>query len=145
MKQNSSALPDIVKHTVFQAPIQKVWDAVSTAEGMSAWFMPSDLKAELGYEFHIQAGPFGESPCKVTEVEPPYRLSFAWGKDWTLTFELKETENGQTEFTLTHSGWDQRGATEFNEPHTVVRERMNGGWTGLVEKLGDYLKESEVR
>lgn len=144
MSSSSSALPDIVKHAVFQAPIHKVWEAVATAEGMSAWFMPNDLKAEEGYEFHILAGPFGKSPCKVTQVEPPYRLSFKWGKDWTLTFELKEADGGQTEFTLTHSGWDQETATEFNESHTVVRERMNGGWTGIVEKLGHHLKGSEA-
>lgn len=100
----NSMLPDIRHTMVFQAPIQKVWEAVSTSEGLAAWFMPNDLQPMVGHEFHLNAGPFGMSPCKVIEVDPPHRLSFRWGKDWTVTFELKELNKGQTEFTLIHSG-----------------------------------------
>lgn len=137
-KEMNGALPDI-RHTVMlKAPIQKVWDAVATADGLSAWFMPNDLQPVEGHEFHLQAGPFGESPCKVTLVDPPHRLSFRWGKDWTLTFELNEKE-GQTEFTLIHGGWTAEQVTEFGEPHTIVRDRMDQGWAGLVGKLSAYV------
>jgi len=133
-------LPDIRQTQLFNAPIQKVWTAVATAEGIAAWFMPNDFEPVLGHEFHINAGPFGKSPCKVTLIDPPNRLSFNWGKDWTLTFELLERE-GQTEFTLIHGGWSAEGATEFGEPHDVVRDRMNQGWVGLVQKLGAYVQQ----
>src|SRR3954452_17951886 len=87
---HQNTLPDIRQTLVLNAPIQKVWDAVATSEGIAAWFMPNDFRPEVGYEFQINAGPFGDSPCKVTELDPPTRLSFLWGKDWTLTFELAE-------------------------------------------------------
>jgi len=125
---------DIRKTTVFQAPIQKVWNAVATAEGISSWFMPNDFQQEVGSTFTIQS-PFGPSPCKVLELEPPHRLVFSWGTDgWVVTFELKELEE-KTEFTLVHSGW---GDTEeviplANETHQVIRDRMNGGWGPLVD------------
>jgi uncharacterized protein YndB with AHSA1/START domain len=137
MSSNSSnTLPDIVQKKLFKAPIQKVWNAVATSEGIASWFMPNNFQPEVGYEFHLEAGPFGKSPCKVTELDPPNKLSFQWGESgWLITFELAE-QDGQTEFTLIHSGWSAEGVTEFGEPHAVVRDRMNGGWIGLVGKLG---------
>lgn len=132
-------IPDIRQTVMLNAPIQKVWDAVSTAEGMSAWFMPNDFQPVVGHEFHINAGPFGMSPCKVTEIDPPHRLSFNWGKDWTLTFELTEVED-RTEFTLIHAGWSDDEVTEFGESHGIVRDRMNGGWVGILQKLSTYVE-----
>jgi len=134
----SNTLPDIRQTLLLKAPIGKVWDAVATSEGIAAWFMPNDFKPEVGYEFHLEAGPYGRSPCKVTVIDPPNRLSFNWGADWTLTFELEERD-GQTEFTLIHSGWDADKVTEFGQAHTMIRERMSGGWVGIVQKLGEYI------
>jgi len=132
-------LPDIRHSVLVNAPINKVWRAVSTADGLSAWFMPNDLEAVVGHEFQLNAGPFGLSPCKVTLVEVPHCLSFNWGKDWTLTFELVSREE-QTEVTVIHSGWSADQVTEFGQPHTVIRGNMDGGWSGLVIKLKAYLE-----
>jgi uncharacterized protein YndB with AHSA1/START domain len=136
----NSMLPDIRQTMVFQAPIQKVWEAVSTSEGLAAWFMPNDFQPVVGHEFHLNAGPFGMSPCKVIEVDPPHRLSFRWGKDWAVTFELKELNKQQTEFTLIHSGWDANKVTEFGESHTIVRNRMDQGWAKLCKSLGSHVE-----
>ncbi|MCA0756224.1 SRPBCC domain-containing protein [Paenibacillus sp. N4] len=133
-EHKTSTLPDIRQTLTLNASIQKVWSAVATSEGIAAWFMPNDFQPEVGFEFHLDAGPFGHSPCKVTVIDPPNRLSFTWGKDWTLTFELKEL-GGHTQFTLIHSGWYEDMVTEFGQPHAVVRDRMDHGWTGLVQKL----------
>jgi uncharacterized protein YndB with AHSA1/START domain len=131
-------LPDICKTITFKAPINKVWDAVSTSEGMAEWFMPNDFKAEVGHEFNLQS-PFGPSPCKVLEVNPPFSLAFAWDKSgWHLSFNLKVTDSG-TEFTVTHSGWGE--AEEINpksgQKNSQVRDIMNNGWEGIVN--GDKL------
>lgn len=130
-----STLPDIMQTATFNAPIQKVWDSVSTSEGMSAWFMPNDFKAEEGHEFHIQS-PFGPSPCKVLVIDEPHKLSFAWDTDgWVVTFLLEEKGN-QTEFTLIHSGWKEEDAIvgKANQKAQDVRDRMNGGWVGIVNE-----------
>ncbi|GMK45022.1 hypothetical protein PghCCS26_21500 [Paenibacillus glycanilyticus] len=142
MSNGVNTLPDVRQTVQVNAPIEKVWNAVSTREGVSAWFMaPSEsFKPEVGCEFHLEAGQFGQSPCKVTEVDPPNRLTFNWGKDWTLTFELKELEGGKTEFMLIHGGWDADKVTEFNQPHPQVREHMAGGWAGIVKKFASYVE-----
>jgi uncharacterized protein YndB with AHSA1/START domain len=136
---NPGSLPDIRQTLLLNAPIQKVWGAVSTSEGIAAWFMPNDFQPVEGYEFQINAGPFGMSPCKVTEIDPPNRLSFQWGKDWAITFELID-QQGKTEFTLIHSGWDADKVTEFGQPHTAIRENMAQGWVGLSKSLAAYIE-----
>lgn len=131
MKDN---LPDITQTVLVEAPIQKVWDYVSTAEGISAWFMPNDFQAQEGYEFTIQS-PFGPSPCKVLEVDEPHKLSFQWDTDgWFVTFLLKEV-GSQTEFTLIHGGWKDGESIvqKAKRSNAVVRSTMEQGWVGIVQ------------
>lgn len=137
----TNTLPEIRKTIVLNAPIEKVWEAVSTAEGIAAWWMPSTFEAVLGKEFILHAGPFGDSACKITELDPPHKVGFDWDQDWHLSFELKELMDGKTEFTLTHSGWDANQSTSFGQPHSVVRGIMDGGWEKIVnEKLPAYVE-----
>jgi uncharacterized protein YndB with AHSA1/START domain len=141
MENSTQGVLSDIKHTLtLNAPIRKVWDAVATSEGLAAWFMPNDFQPVEGHEFHLNAGQFGMSPCKVTEVNPPYRLSFDWGKDWAITFELTERDS-QTELTLIHSGWDADKVTEFGQTHALVRGNMDMGWGGLVKSLSAYVEK----
>ncbi|MGD6943652.1 SRPBCC family protein [Cytobacillus gottheilii] len=135
-------LQDIKQTVMIEAPIQKVWDKVSTSEGIELWFMPNDFKLEEGYEFHVQS-PFGPSPCKVLEIDEPNKISFSWDTDgWVVTFLLKEVGN-QTEFTLIHGGW--KAPDEIlpkpNEKSSVIRDRMDHGWAGIVQNLRKAVEE----
>ncbi len=130
-------MQDIVQKVEFNAPIDKVWKTVSTSEGIAAWFMPNDFQLELGHDFHLQS-PFGPSPCKVIEVEPPTKLSFTWDVDgWIVSFLLKEIDSTKTEFTLIHAGWKDSDEIigKANEKAAIIRDRMNMGWTQIVAKL----------
>ncbi|KQL48520.1 polyketide cyclase [Brevibacillus choshinensis] len=136
----NGTIPDIVQTLVFEAPLQKVWQAVSTAEGIAAWFMPNNFQAIEGQTFTIFS-PYGDSPCEVKELDPPNRLVFSWGKDWVVTFSLKDLD-GKTEFTLIHSGWSEDTVTEVGETHTVVRDRMNQGWdSSVLPKLRQFVEQ----
>ncbi|GIP23814.1 SRPBCC domain-containing protein [Paenibacillus sp. J22TS3] len=126
-----NSLPDIRHTFTFNAPIQKVWDAVATSEGMEAWFMPNDFQPVEGAEFYLDAGPWGKNLCKVIELDPPNRLSFKWAKSWVITFELRDL-GGSTEFTLTHAGWDAAD----KGPHT----NMSRGWGEIGQRLGKYVE-----
>ncbi|SES40295.1 SRPBCC domain-containing protein [Psychrobacillus sp. OK032] len=130
-----NALQDITQTIILNAPIQKVWDTVTTSEGIASWFMPNDFKREVGHEFHIQS-PFGPSPCKVTEVIPPNKLSFIWDTEgWVVSFILKEFGD-QTEFTLIHGGWKQPDTliSKANQKSAIIHETMSQGWMGIVQK-----------
>ncbi|MED2974476.1 MULTISPECIES: SRPBCC family protein [unclassified Fictibacillus] len=133
---------DIQYTDVFNAPIEKVWKTVATADGISAWFMPNDFEPHVGHDFHIQS-PFGPSPCKVLLVEEPHKLSFAWDQfGWIVTFELKE-EEGKTRFTLTHSGWGHPDAIlpKAQQKVSAVRDNMNGGWAKIMQSLKELAEK----
>lgn len=132
--QHQGAMPEIRKTVILNAPIEKVWNAVATSRGIAAWWMENTFEPVAGHEFVLKSGQFGDSPCKVTEVDPPNRLSFDWGKDWHLEFLLAALEDGKTEFTLIHSGWEADKLTEFGQPHPVIRGIMDGGWESIVHK-----------
>ncbi|WLD94426.1 SRPBCC domain-containing protein [Alkalihalobacillus sp. AL-G] len=133
MEQDNNTLQDIKKTILLDAPIQKVWETVSSSEGIELWFMPNDFKPEVGHEFHLQS-PFGPSPCKVVELEAPHRLSFTWDTEgWVVTFLLKEVDQ-KTEFTLIHGGWKQPDEVlpKANEKSSVIRGNMDNGWEDIV-------------
>ncbi|MGE7186446.1 SRPBCC family protein [Peribacillus sp. NPDC006672] len=131
--EKQHTLQDVKKTVILEAPIQKVWDTVSTAEGIASWFMPNDFQPKVGHEFHVQS-PFGPSPCKVMELDAPHRLSFTWDTDgWIVSFILKELD-GKTEFTLIHGGWKEPETIlpKPNEKSSVVRDKMASGWEQIV-------------
>ncbi|QKG85511.1 SRPBCC domain-containing protein [Kroppenstedtia pulmonis] len=141
--KRTDKVPDIQKTVVLDAPMEKVWKMVSTSEGIAAWFMPNDFQPVVGNVFHLQS-PFGTSPCKVLELDPPHRLSFAWDEfGWIVSFKLKE-RGDKTEFTLTHSGWKQGDEIlpKAQEKSSLIRDRMDGGWTKLVEERLRNIVES---
>ena len=61
--EQQNTLTDIKQTIVFNASIQKVWNVVSTAEGIASWFMPNDFVLEVGHEFHVQS-PFDHHHVK---------------------------------------------------------------------------------
>ncbi|MCP1146394.1 SRPBCC family protein [Lysinibacillus endophyticus] len=141
MTNEQKVLPDIIQKVMIQAPIQKVWEYVSTAEAISQWFMPSDFKLEEGHEFTIQS-PFGPSPCKVIEIDEPKKLVFQWDTDgWIVSFLLEEID-GETEFTLVHGGWKENGAIvpKAGRPNTEIRKTMDLGWSGIIQKLKNLVE-----
>ncbi|MGK7379048.1 SRPBCC family protein [Planococcus sp. 1R117A] len=140
---NQAMLEDIKHVIIIDAPVQKVWDFVATSEGIASWFMPNDFQPEEENEFHLQS-PFGPSPCKVTEFDPPNRLSFTWDTEgWIVSFLLTEIE-GKTEFTLIHGGWKHPEAIlpKANEKSFIIRDRMDHGWEGIVRTLNEKVVEA---
>ncbi len=141
IQEQTKPLPEIRKQVIINAPIEKVWNAIATSEGLALWWMENTFKPILGYEFILKAGPFGDSPCKVTEINAPNKLSFDWDKDWHLTFELTEITNGSCRLNFTHSGWDECKSTKFGQKHTEIRTVMDKGWEeNIKEKLPKKLE-----
>ena len=88
----------------YDHPIERVWDAVTTPEGLAEWF-PAPVR------FEGDVADFGDEKGKVLAFEPPHRLAFTWGDD-QLEFELRTEGNG-TVFVLTHTFSDRAGAASF--------------------------------
>lgn len=75
----------------------------------------------LGHEFTLDMGPWGQVPCRVTEVEPEERFVHTFGT-WTLTWRLVAEGNG-TRLFLDHSGFDLDDDLGRN-----AHDTMGPGW-----------------
>ena len=123
----------VEKRININAPPERVWPLVSTPEGFRRWFMPGDVKALAGHEFHLNT-PFGDAPCRVLSADRPRKIVFTWGTlgqlsypFWTITIELTPSGNA-TDLVLRHEGWS-------GDEDAMIREKMSGGWEKIVEKL----------
>ncbi len=116
-------------------PIDKVWEAISTAEALAEWLMPNDFKLEKNHEFTFRTKPQpgfdGIVKCKVLDFEAPTKLQFTWQggplkKPTLVTFELEPTKNG-THLHFSHSGFEG-----FINQY-IVRFILGNGWKGLLK------------
>ena len=94
-----------------EAP-DKVWRALTTAEIVSEWLLPTDLRPQPGARFGFRDAAAREEPieCEVLDVDPERSIRFSWrdaearrdGLDSTVTFEISATEAGGTHLTIVH-------------------------------------------
>nr|WP_263314767.1 SRPBCC domain-containing protein [Mammaliicoccus sp. Marseille-Q6498] len=129
-----NGLEDIVKSVELDAPIETVWEVVTTSEGVESWWMANTLEPELDNHFVLHAGPYGDSECKVTKYEPPHEFQFDWGDEWQATFKMNRLSGDKTEFTLIHAGWVKENSS--------IHKIMNDGWNDIIyERLPEAIKK----
>jgi uncharacterized protein YndB with AHSA1/START domain len=131
--------PFVIERT-YQAPIEKVWKAITDKDQMKEWyFVLDEFRPEVGFEFtFVGKGHQGEQyvhRCKVIDVIPLKKLQHSWTYDNTpgysvVTFELFE-EGVQTRLRLTHSGLE----TFPQDNADFAKESFAGGWTELIGSL----------
>jgi uncharacterized protein YndB with AHSA1/START domain len=59
---------------------EQVWDAIATANGISSWFLPTDLEERMGGAICTHMGET-DSPGTVTGWDPPRRFAYE-EPDW---------------------------------------------------------------
>lgn len=131
---------DIIIEKVFDAPVSKVWRALTDSAEMKKWFFDiPGFKAEKGFQFQFTGGPDNGPQylhlCEVTEVVPEQRLSFSWRYDGYagisfVSFELKD-QGTQTWLKLTHQGV---GSFPADNPDFAIRN-FEMGWDQIINTL----------
>lgn len=131
--------PVVVEKT-FNAPVKKVWQAITKKEQLREWYFDlDDFKPEVGFEFSFAGkGHKGEDylhRCKVTEVIPGKKLQYSWQYEnipgySLVTLELIE-QNDRTTLKLTHHGLE----TFPQDKEDFSKKSFNGGWTELITRL----------
>ncbi len=133
-------LPLVVERT-FDAPVAKVWQALTDVEAMRQWFFElKEFRPEIGFEFGFSVEHEGMTYvhlCRVTEAVPLQRLAYTWryeghAGDSLVTMELFAEGKG-TRVKLTHTGLET-----FPKTHQFRRANFSRGWTALI---GSSLKE----
>ena len=130
----------------FAAPREKVFRAWTEAQALKSWFAPTDkyvtripqLDVRVGGLYRIEMEFEGKTHTVVgayREVKPPEKLVFTWRwetepahGDTLVTIELFD-HGGKTEVVLTHERF----------PSDAARDEHNKGWTGCLDRLGQYV------
>jgi len=65
---------------------EQVWEAIATADGISAWMVPARLDPQIGGEVSFDHGGFRSTGC-VTAYTPNQR--FAYEEPWPMTEAMR--------------------------------------------------------
>ena len=144
----------IISEVKIEVPPEVVFRALTESDQLVRWFTdvscPSrfwHLEARLGGSYSYATGQTGmvvngvsEFKCggEIVEYDPPRLLVYTWIANWHLDkeketlvrWELTPTASG-THVRVTHSGLAQ-------DPE--ARKDYSGGWTGVVEKLKQFVE-----
>jgi uncharacterized protein YndB with AHSA1/START domain len=137
--------PDRIERTVELAhPPRKVWAALTTAEGLAAWFgheATIDLRPGGSARMRWTDGPMVD--MRVERVEEPTVFGFTW-----QLHELPKDDPRRTyvEFTLEAAGAGTRltvvetGFAQLPEDaHRTAYDSHTQGWKSELGELVDYL------
>lgn len=130
---------------VYNAPIEKVWSAITNVNEMKKWYFDVPMfKPEVGNLFSFSGGPDEGKQylhlCEVKEIVEGQKISYTWRYDGyegnsLVTFELFK-EGTKTRLKLTHDGLDTFPATNPD----LARKNFEMGWTEIIgNSLSNYL------
>jgi uncharacterized protein YndB with AHSA1/START domain len=136
----------ILIERVFNAPVNKVWTAISNRDEMKKWYFDlAEFKPEPGFEFSFIGGTEENKYthlCRVTEAIPGKKLSYTWRYEGyegnsEVSFELFP-EGEKTKLVLTH-----RGLETLPPNPDFAKENFIAGWTHIVNiSLKDFLENA---
>ena len=131
-----STLQSLTIDQPIKASPARVWERISTPEGIARWWAPGDIAPVLGHSFTMDMGKWGEQPCRVIEVVPERKLAYTFA-DWELHWTITPTAEGCL-LRLEHRGFDPD-----SPQHRFALENMGKGWRTLIlPKLAEGLLHS---
>lgn len=140
------SIPIIVQYKV-NAPVEKVWKALTDKEEMKSWYFNiTDFELEVGKQFNFYEP--GEAhkyhhQGEILEIVPNRKLKHTWSyPDFTeektvVTWELLQKED-ETVITLIHENIDNfKDLGEY-----FSRKSFAEGWSGIInQSMKPYLEK----
>ncbi|TXK40908.1 SRPBCC domain-containing protein [Nonomuraea sp. C10] len=139
---DSDAIERVV---VLRHPVERVWAALTTAEGLSRWFgSVAEIDLRPGGRAFFRWDDLGdESVATIVVVDPPRRFAFRWAieglpEDDTprtlVDFTLEPIPDG-TRLRLVESGFAQAAVDVARSAHQANSQ----GWDAELADLETYL------
>ncbi|MGW0801411.1 SRPBCC domain-containing protein [Nonomuraea sp. NPDC002799] len=140
--------PDRIERTMEVAqPPDRVWAALTTADGLAAWFgHEAEIDLRPGGAAHLRWSDGYAVDLRVERVEEPTVFAFTW-----QIFGLPKDDSRRTyvEFTLVPDGAGTRltvvetGFAQLpEEVHRKAYDSHTQGWASELGELSDYLDAS---
>ena len=133
-------MPEIEHEIKIKAAPNAVFDALTTADGLSGWYSAEVEDSNGGWAFTHTSKDDLKFAFAVTESESPSKVSWRCtegpnhAEGTTITYLLSETGDGRTLVEFSHTEW----------PHTEGNYRMcNTRWAILLHHLKEYLETGE--
>jgi uncharacterized protein YndB with AHSA1/START domain len=137
--------PDRIERTVELAhPPEKVWAAITSAEGLGTWFGNSaEVDLRPGGEARLRWTEGSTATLEIKVVEPISRFAYTWRIDGLPEDDPRRTfvdfvlspAGGGTRLTVTESGFAQVPA----ETHDHAYKGNIEGWEKELDELTAYL------
>jgi uncharacterized protein YndB with AHSA1/START domain len=113
------------------APAARVWDLVSTSEGLSTWFVDAVVLPGTQGSVTLRFAPGAEATVPVLAWDPPHRIRFGMsGGGRVHDIAITATATG-CRVRLQDEGVDEAEA-----------EPVAAGWAGFLGKLKALAEES---
>ena len=138
--------PDRITRVIaLNHPRERVWQALSTPEGLSGWFgqrVSIDLRPGGAASMAWTDNPF-EQTMRIERVEEPALLAWTWRiyglpeadpRRTYVEFALEQTAEGTT-LRLTESGFAQLADDE----HAAALDGNTSGWAAELAELVEHL------
>ncbi|HEX2395264.1 MAG TPA: SRPBCC domain-containing protein [Bacteroidales bacterium] len=139
----------VVLERVFNAPVSKVWRALTNPEEMKKWYFDiPGFRPEVGFRFSFYGGTEQKQYlhlCQITEVIAGKKISYSWKYDGytgnsLVTFDLSDVE-GKTRLKLTHSGLETFPAGIPD----LAKENFIQGWNEIINSsLAEHVEPLRV-
>jgi len=149
MNETSHLTEAITLERIFDAPIGRVWTALTDVDQMREWYFDlKEFKPHVGFEFEFIVEHEGNSYhhlCRVTEVIPEEKIAYTWrykGEpgDSLVTFELFPDGN-KTRLKLTHTGIET-----FPQTPAYARKNFEAGWAAIIgSELKQFVETSRAK
>jgi uncharacterized protein YndB with AHSA1/START domain len=131
------------------APLQRVWDLITSAEHLGRWFGNAGAEIDLrpGGALSLRWTEFGTFHGRVEAVEPPHRVAYRWLSRKDVRAEPTAANSTLVEFTLAAEGGGTRVAvveSGFDGLDVDPAERAEAlashtsGWDKELGELADY-------
>lgn len=138
----------IERERTLRHPVERVWAALTTAEGLAQWFgSAAEIDLRPGGRAYFRWDDLGqETVATITVVDPPHRLAFSWPIDdrpgddvprTLVTFTLEPVADG-TRLRLVESGFARAADDAARSAH----QANSHGWTAELGDLESYLDAS---
>lgn len=134
------AHPPIVMKKELDAPVERVWKAITDPVQMKEWYFAMEgFKPVLGTSFRFKGtGSNGDEYvhlCVITALEENKVLQYSWSYEGypgysLVRFELEPVGN-KTRLTLTHHGLE----TFPKDRPDFAASSFNAGWTEIIGNL----------
>jgi uncharacterized protein YndB with AHSA1/START domain len=129
-------------------PIERVWAYLTQSDLRRRWLAAGQMELKVGAPFELVwrnnelTNPPGKRPegygdehrmqSRITELDPPHKIAFTWGKGGDVSFEL-EPKGERVLLTITHR----------RLPDRAMLLGVSSGWHAHLDVLGARLAGKE--